>query len=574
LKEIVVVLGFILAFILFAALFEFASAIKLKKAVRDNWGKPVKRKRQDSEKSLKEAWQKAKSYRQYDSEIDDLTWYDLDFWELFRRLNSTYSSIGSEALYQRLRNFNFSAEAATRQEKLIQFFAENPLARAQIQYSFARLGKKDHNLVESYLSESKSQKLPHLGLYVFCGILPFILLGSLFVLPLEIGVLLLIASLVFNFCYYQFKKMALEAELNSMSYLVQAISVANRIAKVQTPFQAELAKNLQAIRLISKFGFSFRVKTGSEMEIIFDYLNAIIMLPFISYHLVLSKIIQHEQAMKAVWYALGELEVALAVLNLRLATATETCQPTFREQFQVVADNISHPLLDNPVSNDLKWQKNTMVTGSNASGKSTYVKAVAINCILAQTLNTTFARQFSLPRASILTAMAIEDDILAGDSYFVAEIKSVKRVLDLVGDDHPCLCFIDEILKGTNTIERISASSSIVSWLSTHAKTLAFVATHDIELTEILSESCDNVHFAEQVTKENGVTFDYKLRQGPATTRNAIELLQVLHYPKTIVADAKKMAADFDRERKWQIFGFVKEGEANDQYLKEVGVIK
>lgn len=552
-KEGLITLGFIAAFSLLAWLVEIIGNFKLKKEVRQSWGKPAKRLRQDSEKSLKESWEMAKSYRHYDSEVDALTWYDLDLWEVFRKINSTRSSIGSEALYQRLRNFNFSSSESKRQETLIQFFSENPTVREAIQYAFARLGKKDHNFVESYLSESKSQKLPHLSLYIFCGSLPIVLLFSLLIVPVEIGVLLLIGSLVFNICYYQFKKMALETELTSMSYLVQAITVANRISKISTPFQADFQKNLQPIRTISKFGFSFRIKTGSELEIIFDYMNAIVMLPFISYHLVLSKIIHHEAAAKAVWQLLGELEVALAVLNLRLASDAETCQPEFTENFQVFAENVNHPLLANSVANDLNWRKNTLVTGSNASGKSTYVKAVAINCILANTINTTFASKFSLPRANVLTSMAIEDDIFAGDSYFVAEIKSVKRVLNLVDNKQPCLCFIDEILKGTNTIERISASSSIVEWLSKHKQTLAFVATHDIELTEILSEICDNVHFEEQVTKENGVTFDYKLHLGPATTRNAIELLQVLQYPKAIVADAKNMAENFDRDRKWQM---------------------
>lgn len=201
--------------------------------------------------------------------------------------------------------------------------------------------------------------------------------------------------------------------------------------------------------------------------------------------------------------------------------------------------------------NEVNWTKNTLVTGSNASGKSTYVKSVAISCILSATIHTALATKFQLPFAHILTSMAVEDDIFEGDSYFVAEIKSVKRVLDLAETRVPCLCFIDEILKGTNTIERIAASSSMVHWLADYPS-LAFVATHDIELTEILKESCDNVHFQEQVTKEQGVSFDYRLRQGPSTTRNAIQLLQVLNYPQRIVAQAKKEADYFDEYRTWQ----------------------
>lgn len=230
----------------------------------------------------------------------------------------------------------------------------------------------------------------------------------------------------------------------------------------------------------------------------------------------------------------------------------DTSQPVFSEEVQVLGEEVYHPLLTTPVPNEVNWTKNTLVTGSNASGKSTYVKSVAISCILSATIHTALATHFQLPFGHILTSMAVEDDIFEGDSYFIAEIKSVKRVLDLAETTVPCLCFIDEILKGTNTIERIAASSSMVHWLGAYPS-LAFVATHDIELTEILKESCDNVHFEEQVTKEQGVTFDYQLRQGPSTTRNAIQLLHVLNYPQSIVEQAKKEADYFDQHRSWQI---------------------
>src|SRR5699024_9710649 len=108
----------------------------------------------------------------------------------------------------------------------------------------------------------------------------------------------------------------------------------------------------------------------------------------------------------------------------------------------------------------------------------------------------------------VITSMAVEDNIFEGDSYFIAEIKSIKRLLTQVETNEKCYCFIDEILKGTNTIERIAASSSVVHWLR-NFPSLAFIATHDIELTEILKTSCKNVHFAESVTKEEGVVFDY-----------------------------------------------------------------
>lgn len=545
-----IVLGFVGLIILIISVMEIYNRLKLRAMVKSKWGTFPNTRFFDKEESLRDAWYIAKKYRKYDSEVDEITWYDLDGFTLFERINATYSSVGSEALYQRLRNFNFSEDSHDRLETLIEYYEQNPQIREAIQFQFACLGKQDKNNVESYLSETRNQVLPNTKLYLFCGSLPIAAVALLLLFPNTVSIVLLLGSILFNVIYYQIKKEKLQRELICMGYLVQTVVCAKKLAKVKTPFQEELANNLKPLASMTKFGISFRMKSNSEAEMMFDYFAMIFMLPFISYNFVLEKLTNYETQAKEMWRLLGELEVAAAVLNFR-KVMPDTSQPVFSKGIQVKGEEVYHPLLASPVPNEVNWTKNTLVTGSNASGKSTYVKSVAISCILSATIHTALATKFQLPFAHILTSMAVEDDIFEGDSYFVAEIKSVKRVLDLAETRVPCLCFIDEILKGTNTIERIAASSSMVHWLADYPS-LAFVATHDIELTEILKESCDNVHFQEQVTKEQGVSFDYRLRQGPSTTRNAIQLLQVLNYPQRIVAQAKKEADYFDEYRTWQ----------------------
>lgn len=521
---------------------------KLKDTVHRKWGKVPYQPRFDKEESLKEAWLTEKKFRSWDSEVDDLTWYDLDMFEVFEGINSTYSSVGSEALYQRLRSFDFGFDQ--RLETLIDFYQENPQLREKIQYHFARLGKKDRNFSKQYLADGKSKKIGHVALFTLLGLLPLVgvaiaLLGQL------LGIYLTIASLVFNTIYYQVKKQSLDVEINSMGYLVSTISAANNLAKLKTPLKEELRQQLKPLKDIPKFGFSFRMKSGSEAELIFDYINIMFMLPFISYHFVITKLGKNTAAAMKLWELLGELEVAAAVLNYRTYMPI-TCQPAFAAG-GVYSEDVYHPLLKEAVVNPVAWQKNTLVTGSNASGKSTYVKSIAISCILAQTIQTAIAEKFSLQPGHVLTSMAIEDDLFEGDSYFVSEIKSIKRLLTKVATKERCYCFVDEILKGTNTIERIASSAAVVNWLADYPS-LAFVATHDIELTEILKNYCDNVHFEEQVTAKQGISFDFKLKSGPATTRNAIALLQVLDYPEKLVANAKAEAAKFDEKRQWPVF--------------------
>ena len=542
-------IGIVLSVGAFFVILDLFSKTKLRQLVRSQWGKIPRQIRLDKEESLKAAWQIEKQFHDWDSEIDDLTWYDLDMQAIFELINGTYSSIGSEALYQRLRNFHFNQTDDL--EELIQFYQENPEIREKIQFHFAGLGKHDNNFTKQYIANGKKEKLGNLGLYVLLGLLPLISLILLVVIG-PIGIFLLLGSILFNVIFYMTKKAKLETELESMRYLVQSISLANKLATIPTPHQAKIRENSIPLKSIAKWGFSFRVKSNSEADMLFEYLNLAFMIPFIAYNFVITRLSKYSQEAINLWSVLGEMEVAAAVLNFRTYFPI-SCQPEFAEG-GIKAEDIYHPLVEYSVVNPVDWQRNTLVTGSNASGKSTYVKSIAISAILSQTINTAIAEQFTMQPGHVLTSMAVEDDILAGDSYFVAEIKSIKRLLNQVKKGARCYCFIDEILKGTNTIERIAASSSVVTWLADYPS-LSFVATHDIELTEMLKKQCDNVHFEETVTEDRGITFDYVLKQGPSVTRNAIALLKVMDYPEKIVDQAQKEARYFDEQRTWPIVG-------------------
>ena len=546
-NPILLAVGIVLIVAIFFVVLDISSQLKIRHLVRTQWGKLPRQTRFDKEESLKSVWQIEKQFHEWDSEIDDLTWYDLDMREIFELLNGTYSSIGSEALYQRLRNYNF--HQADDLEELIQFYQANPEIREKVQYYFAGLGKRDNNFTKQYIANGQKEKLGNLWLFVLLGALPFVgLLSLLFIGP--IGIFFLLGSILFNIIFYMTKKANLETELESMRYLVQSISLANRLSKLATPRQTEIMKNVKPLKSIARWGFTFRVKSTSEADILFEYLNLAFMIPFIAYNFVITRLSKYSQEAIALWTVLGEMEVAAAVLNFR-TYFPESCQPEFAEG-GIQAKDVYHPLVDYSVVNPVDWHRNTLVTGSNASGKSTYVKSIAISAILSQTINTAIAEEFILQAGHVLTSMAVEDDIIAGDSYFVAEIKSIKRLLDQVEKGERCYCFIDEILKGTNTIERIAASSSVVTWLADYPS-LSFVATHDIELTEILKNQCDNVHFEETVTEEQGITFDYLLKKGPAITRKEFALLKVMDYPEKLVTQSQNEARYFDQQRKWPI---------------------
>ena len=141
--------------------------------------------------------------------------------------------------------------------------------------------------------------------------------------------------------------------------------------------------------------------------------------------------------------------------------------------------------------------------------------------------------------------MAVRDNIAGGESYFVAEIKSMKRILSSLDRGNECYCFIDEILKGTNTVERVSAATAVLKYLSLK-DCICIAATHDIELTELLKSEYTNNHFREQM-ESDGVHFDYKLKPGLSNTRNAIKLLSYYGFPKTITEEANSIVKKMEQ---------------------------
>ena len=208
-------------------------------------------------------------------------------------------------------------------------------------------------------------------------------------------------------------------------------------------------------------------------------------------------------------------------------------------------------MISGDVKNSITTQRGVLLTGSNASGKSTFLKTIAINAVLAQTIHTTLSESYNAPFYSIYSSMSLKDSLESGDSYYIVEIKSLKRILQAQANrDSNLLCFVDEVLRGTNTVERISASTQILKSLAAD-NTICFAATHDIELTDLLNKEYDNYHFEEDI-RDGDVFFNYQLQSGKATTRNAILLLEIMGYHSDIIEKATKQAETFVETGVWK----------------------
>ncbi len=208
----------------------------------------------------------------------------------------------------------------------------------------------------------------------------------------------------------------------------------------------------------------------------------------------------------------------------------------------VTGTNLAHPLIPvaRHVGNDVELGPAgtfLLVTGSNMSGKSTLLRAIGMNLVLAQAVAPVCAARLTLPRVLVETSMRIDDSLADGVSLFLAELKRLKAIVEQArhGDapGEPVLVFLlDEILHGTNSRDRQIAVRRVVDrLLARHA--IGAVSTHDLELAAAppLSTSCRAVHFRESFTGEGSarqMTFDYRLRPGIASTTNALALLDLV----------------------------------------------
>ncbi|MCA9832971.1 MAG: hypothetical protein KC435_03445 [Thermomicrobiales bacterium] len=239
--------------------------------------------------------------------------------------------------------------------------------------------------------------------------------------------------------------------------------------------------------------------------------------------------------------AMGEWE-ALAALSVLTHDHPEWGTPAVDNTIDgLEAVALAHPLLPTniAVTNDIAITPTgsfLFVTGSNMSGKSTLLRAIGVNVVLAQAGAAVCAQALTIPPLRVSSCMRVEDSLAHGVSFFMAELHRLKAVVDRVRstDDRISLYLLDEILQGTNTAERQIASREVLAQLG-RQRAIGAISSHDLELISgtNLEEHAILVHFAEQFQRVDGMPemgFDYILRTGIATSSNAIRLMELLGF--------------------------------------------
>lgn len=518
----------------------YFEAQKTKKSLKKMWGTLLhtQKKQGDTIDSLVSSFLVRKKYTPYDCYIDDGTWDNLDLQQIFSQINSTQTSLGGELLYSKMRLLKFSIDDDF--ENLKSYLLENEGVRERIQNVLAKLGKKNNNMAFQIVYGSGLKKVRYDRIYIMLGFLPALSLLAAFINNI-LGSLIFIFSVSFNIIFYVFRKYSLELELERMSYLVQIIHVSNVLKKLDFPGSSNLARDLNKFKILNFLGYAFNYKTDvSETSIIFEYINAIFMIPFIAYSQLNSKLFKYNDSIKEVLDIISNLDAAISNLNF-LEYSIYHCKPIFSNEKGLKAKEIYHPLLKNPISNSIEFYNNIVISGDNASGKSTFMRTIAINCILAQSLNFALARSLLLSNGGVSSSINVSDNVMNGESHFVAEGKRIKILIEKLSPNKFNYLFLDEIFSGTNSAERVSIGTSLMNWLK-NKNCLYMITTHDIELIKSGIEFNKNYYFtSSQITNKS----DYKIREGISTTTNAIATLENLNYPNEIISESKLKLKEF-----------------------------
>lgn len=275
--------------------------------------------------------------------------------------------------------------------------------------------------------------------------------------------------------------------------------------------------------------FSYRLSTLMAF-----FLNAVLMWDFIWMYRLESWKAQHLQQLEQTLEALAEFEALGSMAAFRHAHPHYAVPQLRTEPFYIKAQELAHPLIFSvkPVANNFSMQgrgHTIVITGSNMSGKTTFLRTVGINMVLAQTGAVACANLMALAPAQVYTAMRTADNLAENTSSFYAELKRLRVLLELTEQGQPVFYLLDEILKGTNSRDRHLGAMSLIRQL--HKRNASgLISTHDLELGHMEQElpgSVENYSFNSDIIG-NQINFDYKLTRGICRSFNASKLMQLM----------------------------------------------
>ena len=445
-------------------------------------------------------------------------------------------------LYYILRTPKTNSAELIERNKIIEKLKNDENLRSTIQQIFSNLGKQRKGEIfnlfntETFVNKSKVLLYNLIALSSVVALVWFIIDGA-DKIPTFIGI----------FAIYMFISLRtaseIEYELTSLQYLGDFIRASKELSKIDDPtLKDEIDKIKERVDLFSKIDKkTLFIYSQGALDIFIETINALFLTRIRSYYSIINIIKKNRQELIELYALVGKIEAYISVSSYRTKLKNYSL-PNFTDNknnlFKI--ENACHPLLEDGIPNSINLNnKGVILTGSNMSGKSTFMRTLALNMLLAQSIYTCLCDDYNASFFRVMSSLSISDDVLSGTSYYLEECNAVLRILNSLDEEVPAFCIIDEIFKGTNPIERIATSKQILKYIM-NRNALSIVATHDLELAETCNDKYLKYYFCEDVDENEGLIFDFKLKEGICNTGNAIKLLSYLGYPNEIINDSIK----------------------------------
>ncbi|MEG0592868.1 MAG: hypothetical protein RR512_06105 [Coprobacillus sp.] len=466
-----------------------------------------------------------------DRDIDEVVYNDLELENVFKMINHTYTEVGKEYMYAQI--FNSDIDYNKFELMMDNWKDKNKLQNTL--FELYRLSKQYSECLDLF-NQMKTINSKD-GWYISLSfVLLLTIIGSSFLLGPDVLMCIFfwIAFQMATYTHYTKKTDDLLSKAFSYCELVHSL---DKLSDINIYSDDDYKKIKKMVGKAKKYTFLHRMCTNIARVDIFYFMEFIKGMFFIPYYqcLILKK---HRNELMldlfSIYKYIGMVDTSLSIYGIRMNY--ETCLPTTIDTPQLNIEDCYHPLIKKPVKNSFHTDESCIITGTNASGKSTFLKTVGINIVMARAFHTCFASEFEYYPFQLCSSIHMRDDLDSGDSYYVKEIKVMKHILDL-SKDKICLIFIDEILRGTNEKERIAISRAVLSQLFS-SQSITLVTTHDLDLVESFKD-IEQYCFHDDV-KDNILYCDYTIKKGICKVGNAIKLLEVHGYDKEILDKLKK----------------------------------
>jgi ABC-type multidrug transport system fused ATPase/permease subunit len=538
----------VVAFILIAILFIVAVAIHESIIKR--------RKFQEALKAINENEIKAVQGEFLDFDPDDEFFSleheyssDLDLFgrrSIFHYLNRTTTSIGKRFLADWLRRFpeKFGVEEQRKKQAAVEELAEKIDIRQKIQ-AHGMFIEDSPKKLESFqgLLDEPMFVLNNKFLLGFIHVVPLITLGAVVLIFFKLSWLVALSMVLIQGLVNRSMKEKRQRIYSLLSRQAKVLTAYSRIMKEieNEDFSGERLKELKAELFVQNRPASFYIK---KMSSILSYFDLRLSREF---HVLFNNLLfwdlhcayRIEKWKKRVgpvvrkWFdVIGNFD-ALSSLGNTFFNNPDWILPELSEsEFKLQAESIGHPLIPRAenVRNDitLRGKGNIMVvTGPNMAGKTTFLKTLGVNIVLALAGAPVCARRFVISPLRVYTSMKVTDSLDKKLSLFYAELQRLKVIMDAILRKEPVFFLIDEMLKGTNESDRHKGAIALIKQLVENEAD-GVLATHDLELTKLekeFSESIANYHFDGYI-EEDKLLFDYILRGGICQSSNALELMK------------------------------------------------